>query len=193
MFIDYKKLSDSVEFYEEYGFQRLEAPWWVPKEIMMLTAPPGRDADDLLYQINKNSKCLVASGEQSFLYMANQGMLPKGRFQAVTPCFRDEVQGPTRRKFFMKNELIMTDSTDKDALNWAVNAAFVFFSKQVPNEGLLQVVDIGDGSLDIEYDGIEIGSYGIRENALLKWVYATGCAEPRLTRAIAISQHKRSK
>ncbi|NJO48259.1 MAG: hypothetical protein HC840_00925 [Leptolyngbyaceae cyanobacterium RM2_2_4] len=48
--------------------------------------------------------------EQSFLYMANQGMLPPGKYQAVSPCFRDEVQGPGRRKFFMKTSLSIRKS-----------------------------------------------------------------------------------
>lgn len=34
-------------------------------------------------------------------------------------------------------------------------------------------------SYDIEYKGVELGSYGIRECSFLKWIYGTGIAENR--------------
>jgi hypothetical protein len=38
---------------------------------------------------------------------------------------------------------------------------------------------------------IEIGSYGIRrDDKVGKWVYGTGCAEPRLSYAIAVENLK---
>lgn len=188
MFIDYKKINDSILFYEQCGFHRLEAPWWVPETIVNITKPA--DAPKENYLLTKNNKCLVASAEQSFLYMANKGLLPKGKFQAVTPCFRDEIQGGLKRKFFIKNELIITDDVNEKALDKVIQQAFAFFATQVPNKELLKVVKIDD-TFDIEYDGIEIGSYGIRETSFLKWAFGTGAAEPRLSLAIAEANFKR--
>jgi hypothetical protein len=34
---------------------------------------------------------------------------------------------------------------------------------------------------DLECNGIEIGSYGIRSCEYLEWIYATGLAEPRMS------------
>ena len=34
---------------------------------------------------------------------------------------------------------------------------------------------------DLEYNGIELGSYGIRSCEYLDWIYATGLAEPRMS------------
>lgn len=181
MFIDYKKISDSINFYDLHGFKRVEAPWWVPMEIMAITAPKGKEGGD--YYLPKNNKCLVASAEQSFLYLANQGLLPKGRYQATSPCFRDETQGPMRRKFFIKNELIITDVVNEEILHKTIELALNFFKTIVPNPDLLQIFEDNSG-FDIEYGGIELGSYGIRSCSFLDWIYATGCAEPRLSRAI---------
>lgn len=185
--IDYRKLADSVEFFEKMGFVRMEAPWWVSREILNITTPP--DVKDI-YFLENNRKCLVASGEQSFLYTAAKGRLPKGKFQTVTPCFRDESIGILSKKCFMKNELIITDRVDEKQMLALVEMAFDFFLTQVPNRELLkrEKTDIG---IDITYDGIEVGSYGIRSCEFLDWIYGTGCAEPRLTRAIRISKWRR--
>lgn len=192
--IDYMKLAQSVAFYERLGFVRMEAPWWVSKEVLDVTTPPHIKE---VYYLPNNRKCLVASGEQSFLYMAAKGRLPKGRFQTITPCFRDESIGILSKKCFMKNELIITDKVDEEELQRVIKHAYQFFSTQVPNVELLEVIKLeetpGIFTYDITYDGIEVGSYGIRSCEFLDWIYATGCAEPRLTRAIRISEWKRSK
>jgi hypothetical protein len=187
--IDYLKIALSIAHYHALGFKRVEAPWWVPREFVMLTKP-SHVPESALYLIERNSKCLVASAEQSFLYMANQGMLPPGRYQATTPCFREEVQDQLRRKYFIKNELIITDKVDQIELESVIGSAVAFFATQVPLPTLLQVVPTTDG-FDIEYDGIELGSYGIRSVPFLTWIFATACAEPRLSRAIAFSEFKK--
>jgi seryl-tRNA synthetase len=188
--INYLRLGKSIEFYEKKKYQRLEAPWWVPVEIMNITLPEGKDTLSSLYYLPKNQKSLVASGEQSLLYLANQGLLTKGKFQTVTPCFRDEVQGPVRRKFFMKNELMVAHSNKKSDLEKIIDDAYNFFKTQVPHKNLLSIVKTCEG-FDIEYNKIEIGSYGIRQCSFLDWVYGTGVAEPRLERAIKASLKKK--
>ena len=41
-----------------------------------------------------------------------------------------------------------------------------------------------ENSYDIVINNIEVGSYGIRENSFLKYIYGTACAEPRLSIAL---------
>lgn len=192
MLINYEYLYKAEDFYSSKGFRRIEAPWWVPESIVNITKPSDAPAEN--YFLPKNKKCLVASAEQSFLYLSNQGLLLPGLYQATTPCFRDEVQGPMRRKFFMKNELIIVepekiDKQKKTDIHYqsVIATSIEFFKSVVPDPSLLEVIETDQGH-DIEYFGIEIGSYGVRETSFMKWIYATGCAEPRLSWAIAMSK-----
>jgi hypothetical protein len=189
--INYYFLAKAEEFYTTHGFNQIQAPWCVPPTIMDITRPkdslPSND-----YYLPKNKKCLVASAEQSFLYLSNQGLLLPGLYQATTPCFREEIQGPMKRKFFMKNELIIVDPEKLDPkynLDWIIQVSLEFFKTVVPDSNLLQVVQTDIG-YDIEYKGVEIGSYGERETSFVKWIYATGCAEPRLSWAITMAKEK---
>lgn len=128
---------------------------------------------------------MVASGEQGFLYLALKGFLPPGRYQAVTPCFRDEPFDLTHTKYFMKNELIITDfssaSVDLTLLE-VVAAARSFFVAETSCK--VTTVQEREHGVDLLINGHEVGSYGIRETPFLKWVYGTGLAEPRFTMAV---------
>jgi hypothetical protein len=89
------------------------------------------------------------------------------------------------------NELIKTDIVNEDALHDIVNNSYLFFRNYIPD---VKIVTTDEG-FDIMYENIELGSYGIRECEFLKWIYGTGCAEPRLSKAIkkykdGISQNK---
>lgn len=174
--IDYKIIADSIEYYEKKGFGRIEAPWTVSEYVDNITKPK----DAVSFQLKHNNKCLVASGEQSFLYLYLKDFLPKGSFQTTTPCFRYESFDYSHSKYFIKNELIKTDVVTEKELEKIINTCFNFFKKYIPN---LDVVETEIG-FDIMYKENELGSYGIRENEYLKWIYATGCAEPRLSKII---------
>jgi hypothetical protein len=187
--IDYNIIGDSIVFYEGLGYKRIESPWTVSEYVDNLTKPD----DKISFQLKHNNKCLVASGEQSFLYLYLKGFLPKGQFQTTTPCFRNESFDFSHTKYFIKNELIKTDSVHHNDLLMVTESAYKFFKKYIPDT-CLDVVVTGDG-FDIEYKGYELGSYGIRENEFLKWVYGTGCAEPRFSKIVnlyknGISQQK---
>lgn len=177
--IDYKLLHDSTVFYESNKFLRVETPWTVTKAVDEITKP----ADKQSFQLIHNNKCLVASGEQSFLYQYLKGFLPKGQFQTITPCFRFEDYDAMHSKTFMKNELIKTDVVNKSELNKVVEIAVEFFSQYFSNQ--LDVVTTDDG-YDIEIEGNELGSYGIRQCEFLSWIYGTGCAEGRTSKLIKI-------
>ena len=172
--IDYNRINNSIKFYESKGFKRIESPWTVTKAVSSITKPEGKGD----WEIVGKDKVLVASGEQSFLYLYLKGFLPKGKYQTITPCFREEVFDQTHTKYFMKNELIITDDVSKESLKYIVNTAKEFFEKELNHR--IDVVETKEG-FDLECVGIEIGSYGIRSCEYLDWIYGTGLAEPRMT------------
>lgn len=179
--INYENLHKSTLYYEEKGYKRVESPWTVTESIARITAPK---LVNEFYTIQNKNKCLVASAEQSFLYLYLKGFLPKGKFQSITPCFRDEVFDQLHSKYFMKNELIITDKVDGMELQKVLGHAYNFFSEMFPEEKQkflkIKTIELNQ-EYDIEFNGIELGSYGIRRCDYLDWIYGTGCAEPRLS------------
>lgn len=184
--INYKLLHESTVFYEAHGFKRIEVPWTVTKEISAITKPADRKDFELVHEDNK---VLVASAEQSFLYLYAKGHLPAGSYQGLSPCFRKEpiTIDPTTKalhsKYFLKNELNQTDATSISDLKSMIDVAFAFFKQYCPEEHL-KVVPTGTDTYDIEFHGIELGSYGIRECSFVKWIYGTGVAENRFSNAL---------
>lgn len=179
--IDYKNLANSVDFYKDKGYVPIEVPWTVSEYVDDITKP----VDRIHYQLKHNNKCLVASGEQGFLYLYLKDYLPKGKFQTITPCFRDEPYDLFHEKCFMKNELIITDEVSKDMLFKIIDDAKFFFIKTIgcPENKIEVFGTDSDGlSYDIFFNDIELGSYGIRETEFIKWIYGTGCAEPRTSK-----------
>ena len=108
-----------------------------------------------------------------------------GQFQTITPCWRYETFDSLHTKYFIKNELIETKTVTTERLNQVVEIAVDFFSKYFPRNDLEVTSDgISVLQMDIEYKGIELGSYGIRTCPYLEWIYATGAAEPRISSTI---------
>lgn len=175
--IDYKLLDDSVLYYSNKNFIRIETPWTVSEYVNNITKPKEKQS----FQLKHNDKCLVGSGEQSFLYLYLKEFLNKGQFQTITPCFREESFDYFHTKYFMKNELIKTDVINQYELEKIVATSYEFFKKLFSKS--LDIVKTDEG-FDIEIDGCELGSYGIRECDFLKWIYGTGCAEPRTSKLI---------
>lgn len=191
--VDYGLLDRSTHHYEKKGFRRVESPWLVSEAISDLTRPhfaaqyvvhkEGGNVDN-----DGKRKAFVASGEQSFLYLMTKGYLPPGYYQTITPCIRNEAFDETHVKYFVKNELIAVGHLDdppsvRVEVTKLRTAAMSFFEGSLTPTGVEALgfveTDIG---WDIEYHGIEIGSYGYRESDLFRWVYGTGLAEPRFSR-----------
>lgn len=172
--IDYSIINNSIQYYESLGFKRIESPWTVTKAVSAITKPP--DCKD--WEITGKDKVLVASGEQSFLYLYLKGFLPLGKFQTITPCFREDSFDITHTKYFIKNELIITDKVNNESLMELINGCKSFFESELNNK--VDIVKTEQG-YDLEVKGIEIGSYGIRSCDYLDWVFGTGCPEPRLS------------
>lgn len=179
--IDYDLLNKSVLFYESHGFKRIESPWLVTKAISDITRP--EFASEYVVHKNNKEKIFVASGEQSFLYMINKGYLPKGKYQTITPCMRDDTFDEYHTKYFMKNELIIVGGNTQNDLDQIISVSFDFFLQNVPDKDLLKVKQ-DSNVIDIEYNGIELGSYGLRSCIFCDWCFGTGLALPRFSRAI---------
>ena len=177
--INYGTIQRSIEFYEAAAFKRIESPWTVAESISNITKPTWATS----FTIKEKNKVLVASGEQSFLAMYNKGFLPKGAFQTVTPCFRDDTFSPIHTKYFIKNELIITDDPTENSLMDMIDVARQFFRRETGGKEIT-LKKLEDGSFDLYLGDIELGSYGIRSCPFLTWIYGTGVAEPRLTRAM---------
>ena len=173
--IDYQVLDNSIKFYESRGYNRIEAPWTVTHAVSDITRPVFASN----FSIEGKDKVLVASAEQSFLYLNLKGFLPLGKYQAITPCFRDEPFDAWHTKYFMKNELIQTDSTTVDDLINVLNDASLFFSTRLDDN--VQLLQTEEKAFDLMYRDIELGSYGIRSCSFLTWIYGTGVAEPRFS------------
>ena len=138
--INYNNLHQSILFYEEKGYARIESPWTVTESVINITKPFFFHE---IYKIETKQKCLVASAEQSFLYLYLKGFLPKGKFCSCTPCFRDEIFDQTHSKYFMKNELIVTDVVNEKELQKVLGHAYNFFSSMFPGrENFLKIKTI---------------------------------------------------
>ena len=173
--INYKLLQDSLDYYTLKGFSRIEVPWTVSEEINNLTKPK----EVVPLQLKHNNKCLVGSAEQGFLSLVNKGFLMKGKYISLTPCFRDEDFTLLHTKYFMKSEIFINDDVSDKTLKNLIGNAMGFFDGVLGDKVSLVPTDIG---YDIEYEGIELGSYGIRDFGFVRYIYGTSCAEPRLSR-----------
>ncbi len=177
--IDYKLIDTSIQYYEGIGFKRVETPWLVTEAVDSITRPEGVEP----FIVEAKRKNLIASGEQAFLYLYLKEYLPKGTFQTVTPCFRNDSFDFTHTKYFIKNELIKTDKVDKYSLEKLVTNAEYFFNTLFPIKTFIQETEDG---FDIMLDDFELGSYGIRSCEFLDWIYGTACAEPRTSKLITL-------
>lgn len=174
-------VSAAVAHYASRGWRQVEVPWLVPPEVVAITCP----RCERVMSVPGHGD-LVGSAEQSFLHLDGSGRLGRGRFLAVTPCFRDEpVVDRLHLRAFLKVELYRNDRGDGAALQEAIADAVALLRTLVPRHFL--GIERTDEGFDLTVGGIEVGSYGIRRHAGLEWVCGTGLAEPRLSPAIAMA------
>jgi hypothetical protein len=180
--INYKYISEAVDYYKGKGYRYVEAPWFVTEEAINVTRP------EKARTFQTFAGHLVASGEQSFIDMRGE-LCPGRKFQCVTPCFRDEPKHDSLHlRCFVKCELIIPlwkDDNPETFLEVVLKDAQVWLGKY----GGIRVVTTELGK-DIMWGNIELGSYGHRQFKDFRWVYGTGVAEPRLSQAIEMMKHK---
>ncbi len=181
--ISYSRIAKAIDYYTKLGYQYIEVPWLVEREAANLAAPEGTRLFETF------AGCLPASAEQSFYSMILDGQLPPGRYQAVTPCYRDEpLLNHWTQTHFLKLELIYvlpeTPLRARPLIGLVLEDAYNFMTSQGVQ------ISIKDGLDDLSRDlvscprNIELGSYGLRQAGGHSWIYGTGLAEPRFSRVL---------
>lgn len=184
-----KNLHKTQEFFSKRGYKSIDVPWMVTKPVLDCTNPGKNNL-----MVEGKNKGLIASGESGFLYLLTKGYLPCGKYQTITPCFREEEIDFFHRKQFLKLELIIVlknEKNPKDCLDNMVAEALGNFSGLCNDKPVVKQVEIDtdrwvkeEHLVDILMNGKEIGSYGIRHYEHLSWVFGTGLAEPRFSNTI---------
>lgn len=178
--INYKILTNALDYYSENGFTYKNVEWLVDEKIADITKP------DFVRNFYIDDKALIGSAEQSFLQLIHDGSLSPGKYVALTPCFRDDIVDLTHKRYFMKVELIDTLDTSEERLTVIIDICLNFFNKHT-NVSLEKTGELMYDIIDTK-TGIELGSYGIRSHKLVgSWIYATGVAEPRLSTVINLN------
>ena len=163
-----------------FDFRYIDTPYWVSQSAIEMTFPHEVEPEKNRFRVEGTDQYLVASGEQGFAQLMLDGVLPEGKYQTIGPCFRDDAVDRLHQKHFMKLELIDT-TLFPTALHDMVDGAVVVLRRCGACDPIVKATDFG---FDIEINGIEVGSYGIREARGFKWVFGTGLAEPRFSLAI---------
>jgi len=175
----WRNLSTMADYYEECGYRDLPQPWVASSQAINVTLPAGGTSTTL-----NDGQILVGSAEQCFIEALLSGDLQPGRWQAITPCFRNEpVFDELHKPYFMKLELIHYMPRDAQAsLVAMLDHAYGGFSRLLKHDRPSNIMEQTEiNCCDLTLRGVEIGSYGIREHAGHQWVYGTGIAEPRFT------------
>lgn len=182
--INYNLLHKAIKFFSKCSFIQIETPWRVSKEAINATF----NSDNSFATADK---FLVGSAEQGFLEIKNT--LQYSQYMSVSPCFRNELEDYFHQQEFIKLELIYFSNfqiNHKD-IQFSIFRHFVldFITKKLkiksPNIVIVQTNEENSiYSEDILINGIEYGSYGIRQFQDLYYIYGTGIALPRASKII---------
>ncbi len=178
--IDWQLLGNALHFFQKNGYRYVEVPWVVHESIVQLTLPEGASPFKV-----ENVGSLIGSAEQGFLSLRIENKLEAGKYVSCSPCFRNE---PHLDKYhqtqFMKVELYDDKNVSEDT-KWDMMENVEDFLAEYSEINLSNLkLSHSKNETDIELNGIEIGSYGIRTIKDHSWVYGTGLALPRLSLAI---------
>lgn len=185
--INYERLLKSINYYSFRGYEKINLPWIVDEKYIKLTYK-----DDNKFII-KDERALLGSAEQAFLKEVFENNL-EGQFQCLTPCFRNDDEDELHFEYFMKNELFVYNEkynfkAYELILEEMIINAYNFFEEQ-SYLSTLKIVETPESllSYDILLNGIEVGSYLIREiefeGRKIMYVCGTGLAEPRFETAM---------
>lgn len=181
--IDWQLLASAVQFYEVYDFQYVELPYIVPTSINNITFDGrGYDVSSL--------HSLVGSAEQSFLNDAvspwRDHDVPPGRYVGCTPCFRrEDTHTALHQPHFMKVELFQVPGEDRETDAYTMMMMAREFMRANCSRPVL--VEQTKEGWDLVVDGLEVGSYGVRQHGDFLWAYGTGLALPRFSQAQRLS------
>lgn len=188
--MNWLRLAQAKEYYEEKGYKYVDLPWIVHSKAVDVTIPKDKKRFDVMLNsehpqhgswTTKPIGSLIGSGEQAFIQNID-ALDDSGQYQTITPCFRDDEEDELHQRQFMKLELFrllgQEESANECLFKMAWDARF-YFAQTTSND----LIETQDG-FDIEVNGIEVGSYGIRSFEGHRWIYGTGLAEPRFSIAL---------
>lgn len=170
----------AMSFFKDRGYRFITVPMLVDEDVVRLTMPKDRTPKF------HNGKCYVGSAEQSIYQMIKEGKDLPSKVLMITPCQRDEeVLDDLHQEIFLKIELACTDNT----LSYRCIANDVIdFCDTLTDKAVMVDFSDFDDSIDIEVNGIEIGSYGRKEYMGRIINFGTGLALPRFTQALKYEQ-----
>ena len=187
--IDYNLLNKALKYFSKRGFNQVEVPWRVSKEAIEGTFN-SRES------FKSDDKFLIGSAEQGFLELYLQNKLTSNQLMSVSPCFRNELEDYFHQQEFMKLELICfldkladLDFRFNDEYSNVKRLVISFIIKKLKiktsNIFILETKDNNSiYSEDILVNGIEYGSYGIRQFQDKYYIYGTGIALPRASKIL---------
>ena len=182
--IDWVLLAKSVAHFQALSYKQVEVPWAVPEQYSSPTRPHCDQSfvlDNAMFESQPHE--LVGSAEQGFCYLLATGNLEPGKYCSISPCFRVDDFDALHLPWFMKLELchILDETEDASAeLCSMLNQCAAWYDR---NGGTCEVVAIDD-TFDLNVNGIEVGSYGVRTVGATRYIYGTGLALTRFTIAI---------
>lgn len=179
------RLAQAAKDWVGEGAIWVDLPWTAPEFFVESTRPEWSQV-----QMPTQYGHLVASGEQSFLWLDDRKELPRGCLIGWTPCFRDEPVFDKWHQFgFMKIEayqVLQEGEHPASMLSALVDRAAAHFEKWAGRH--VHQKFFRDGTADIELNGHEVGSYGIRKHPSIEgrsYLYGTVLAEPRFSTALS--------
>jgi seryl-tRNA synthetase len=176
--ISWNLVAKALDLYQNLGYKYVEAPWVVSPEATRATIPEGLSACGMQYD-GQSKGDLVGSAEQGFAQLMIDGAIGPGRWVAAGPCFRWEAFDTTHQMTFFKVELI--EIARKPLLEDMITDASRVLYKLTGHYP--EMVKTPEG-YDLEVNGVEVGSYGLRSFKDVTWAYGTGLALPRTTNAV---------
>jgi len=187
----YDIISAAIDGYMERDYKYIDTPWLVDEYIAKATIDdPNVEPFRLDPKIERGH--IVGSAEQGFLQLMYDNKLSAGKYVSAGPCFRNEpVLDAHHQRTFFKVELcdylgVSSDLKSHEILDLVykvAQSATLVLSDLAPRCDLVaQSTD--KFSIDLMVNGVEVGSYGFRNELGHMWVYGTGLALPRFDRVI---------
>lgn len=183
--IDYSLLAKAIDYYKNEGYTQIEVPWVVSSKASMVTAP----RISSVFHSDIVNEHFIGSAEQGFIQLLlddSDKIIPNQYHFAISPCFRRDIPSEIHSRWFMKVELfayipnMQGINVELDFLRAAFKLHELLFDVK------LDKITTNSG-FDLEYKGLEVGSYGIRKVNDKIFTYGTGLALPR---AQLIMNHK---
>lgn len=184
--IDYELLNKALKYYAKVGFKKIEVPWRVSAEAINSTFNSN-------LSFKSDDKFLIGSAEQGFLELYLQNKIISNQLMSVSPCFRNEQEDDLHQQEFIKLELIFFSNHKIDKMDTSYNIFKEFVLSFIIEKIKIRITDIvvlrtnDSNSLyseDILINGIEYGSYGIRQFQDMYYIYGTGIALPRASKIL---------